>query len=199
MAAGRKPPAAVFNTRIKTMPNYEYEPIADNSISPNAVIIINSIQFDATEGDDSLFDDFFETLAVENELSEPQKEVNEESYEMTSEGEISLSNGRVDIRYPEGSESLPPWITSVSFDKNEKGIISIIRYGQMSHSFVIQQGVRHYSVYTTPYGPLEMCIRGIKVINEMTEEGGKLTLDYAVELKGMTAQRKKMTVKVKKR
>ena len=98
-----------------------------------------------------------------------------------------------------GAEGLPPWLTSVSFDNNEKGIVSIIRYGQMSHSFVIEEGVRHYSVYRTPYGPLEMCVRGIKVVNNMTENGGSIALDYAVELKGMTAQRTKMTFNVKKR
>ncbi len=180
------------------MPNYEYEPRMDNNITPNAIIKINSAQFDATEGDDSLFDAFFETLAAENNM-EPQLESNEESFEMTSEGEISVSNGRTDIKYMEGAEGLPPWLTSVSFDNNEKGIVSIIRYGQMSHSFVIEEGVRHYSVYRTPYGPLEMCVRGIKVVNNMTENGGSIALDYAVELKGMTAQRTKMTFNVKKR
>ncbi len=179
------------------MPNYEYEPKTDNNITPNAIIKISSAQFDATEGEDSLFDAFFETLAAETN-TEPQLEANDESFEMTSEGEICITDTRTDIKYMESAEGLPPWITSVSFDNNEKGIVSIIRYGQMSHSFVIEEGVRHYSVYRTPYGPLEMCVRGIKVVNNMTENGGTIALDYAVELKGMTAQRTKMTFTVKK-
>ncbi len=178
------------------MPNYEYEP-KSNGIDANAIIKINSVQFDATEGDESLFDAFFETLAAENNI-EAQRETNDESYEMVSECNISLNDGRIDIRYLEGAEGLPPWTTSVSFDVNDRGIVSIIRYGALSHSFVIEQGVRHYSVYTTPYGPLEMCVRGGKVVNEMTEDGGRIALDYSVELKGMTAQRTKMNILVKK-
>ena len=159
------------------MPNYEYEPTSNGKFDINAIIKINSVQYDATEGDDSLFDAFFETLAAEKEV-ENQMDSKGESYEMVTEGNISLNDGRLDIRYEESAEGLPSWITSVSFDASEPGIVSIIRYGQLSHSFVIEQGVRHYSVYTTPYGPLEMCVRGRKVVNEMYEDGGKITLDY---------------------
>jgi hypothetical protein len=34
-----------------------------------------------------------------------------------------------------------------------------------------------------------MCIYAKKVENTITSEGGTLSLDYAVELKGLTAQR----------
>ena len=179
------------------MPNYEYEPINDG-IDANAIIKINSVQLDATEGDESLFDEFFETLAAEKNVEAP-KEPNGESFEMVTEGSISAENGRIDIKYLEGAEGLPPWTTSVSFDVNDRGIISIIRSGELSHSFVIEQGNRHNSVYRTPYGPLEMCVRGRKVVNEMTENGGKIALDYTVELRGMIAQRTKMLIEVKKR
>ncbi len=180
------------------MPNYEYEPRIDADFIPNALLKIKSTQFDATEGDDSLFDAFFETLDNEKGIHGDAPEKNGEDWEMVSECVLARENGRLDIRYKECAEGLPQWTTSVSFQENDPGIVSIIRYGQMSHSFVIEQGVRHYSVYTTPYGPLEMCVHGRKVVNNMTENGGRIELDYAVELKGMTAQRTKMTIEVTK-
>jgi uncharacterized beta-barrel protein YwiB (DUF1934 family) len=178
------------------MPNYEYEPRIDEGFIPNAILKIKSVQFDASEGEESLFDAFFETLNIENGIKNNTPEKSGEDWEMISECVLCRENGRLDIRYKECAEGLPSWITSVSFQENEPGIVSIIRSGQLSHSFVIEQGVRHYSVYTTPYGPLEMCVYGRKVINNMTDEGGTIRLDYAVELKGMTAQRTKMIIEV---
>ena len=180
------------------MPNYEYEPKIDPSFIPNAIMKMSSVQFDATEGDESLFDAFFETLDAENGVTESIKERNAESWEMTGECVLSEEKGRISISYKECAEGLPEWTTSISFDTSDRGIISIIRSGQLNHSFVIEKGVRHNSVYKTPYGPLEMCVKGRQVINELSAEGGKLYIDYAVELKGMTAQRTKMTVEVKR-
>ena len=180
------------------MPNYEYEPKVDAGFIPNARMKIMSVQFDASEGDESLFVMFVQTLDAETGVETVIKETNAEKYEMNSECVLSNENGRISVRYKESAEGLPEWETSISFDASDRGIVSIIRSGQLSHSFVIEQGVRHFSVYKTPYGPLEMCVRGKKVVNELDENGGRLILDYAVELKGMTAQRTRMTVEVKK-
>lgn len=180
------------------MLNYEYEPVTDPSFIPNAILKISSVQFDATEGDESLFDTFFDTLDSEKGITDRIKERNAESWDMTSECVLKEEKGRLFVSYKECAEGLPEWITSISFDTGDRGIISIIRSGQMSHSFVIEKGVRHNSVYTTPYGPLEMCVYGKKVENELTSEGGRLYIDYSVELKGMAAQRTKMTVEVKR-
>ena len=61
----------------------------------------------------------------------------------------------------------------------------------------MEEGKRQYSVYKTPFGNLEMCVYAKRVDNSISENGGTLILDYAVELKGMTAQRTKMRVDVK--
>ena len=54
-----------------------------------------------------------------------------------------------------------------------------------------------YSVYATPFGEIDMCTYGKRVENALSTDGGTLILDYAVELRGLTAQRTKMEVKVK--
>ena len=67
------------------MLNYEYEPVTDPSFIPNAILKISSVQFDATEGDESLFDTFFDTLDSEKGITDRIKERNAESWDMTSE------------------------------------------------------------------------------------------------------------------
>lgn len=181
------------------MPNYEYEPQIDKDFIPNAMMKMESVQFDASSGDESLFDAFFQTLDYETGIESGIKENNCENFRMTSECVLARENGRVSVKYKESAEGLPEWTTSVSYDEKEPGIVSIVRSGQLSHAFVIEAGVRHFSVYKTPYGPLEMCVRGRKVENELMEDGGRIYLDYSVELKGMSAQRTKMTLTVKKK
>ena len=65
--------------------------------------------------------------------------------------------------------------------------MTVERCGPLSSVFVISKGERLFSVYSTPYGNLDMCIYAKKVENTLSLDGGTLILDYAVELKGLTA------------
>lgn len=182
------------------MPNMEYEAEVNPKFSPNAKVIINSIQRDAVTPDGvSLFNTFMGNL--NEELDEDILEAADKNgvLEIVCEGEIKEDNGRVVLKYLENADLLADWVTTVSFDINDPNIITVERSGAMSHALVIDQGVRQFSVYTTPYGPFEMCVYGKKVSNLMTANGGSMVLDYTVELKGMTAQRTTMTIEVIKK
>lgn len=181
------------------MPNREYENFEEEK--ENCRISLRSSQTDkVVRGGESLFD----TIVYDNfddEEEDVKLESNSEEpivYDMISDGVIRKDNGRIELRYKECSEGLENLSTTISFDENERSVITISRTGDLRQAFVIKEGVRHFNVYSTPYGPIEMCIWGRKVENELTEEGGKIKLDYSVELKGMTAQRNKMEITVKK-
>ncbi len=122
----------------------------------------------------------------------------ENRYALASEGLLNIENGRLTLSYEETViEGVEGCTSYISFDLSAPQCVTVERRGSMSSSFVISRGERMFSVYSTPFGDIDMCIYAKKVENSLTEEGGTLVLDYAVELRGLTAQRTKMEVKVK--
>ena len=117
--------------------------------------------------------------------------------EMMTEALLEKKDGRISVTYKECSEGLEDVKTSVSFMEDDRNIITVCRGGG-GEGFVIEKGKRNFSLYRTPYGIIEMCVYGKNVENTLDENGGEIIMDYSVELKGMCAQRTKMTFKVTK-
>lgn len=119
-------------------------------------------------------------------------------YSLVSEGFIGTNGERLELSYEETAiEGVEGCTTVISFDKSSPECVTVERCGAISSVFVISRGERLFSVYSTPFGALDMCIYAKKVENTLTEKGGALILDYAVELRGLTAQRTRMEVKVR--
>lgn len=118
-------------------------------------------------------------------------------YSLVSEGTIEIKEGRVCLSYEETAiEGVEGCTTVISFEEGSPDCVTVERQGPLSSVFVISKGERVFSAYSTPYGVIDMCIFAKKVENRLTADGGTLSLDYAVELRGLTAQRTKMEVKV---
>lgn len=135
--------------------------------------------------------------SAERMFDDSDKNINNE-YSLTSEGVLKISEGRLSISYEETAiEDVAGCTTVISFDLSNPDCVTVERCGPLSSVFVISKGERLFSVYSTPYGALDMCVYAKKVENGLAEKGGTLILDYAVELKGLTAQRTRMEVKVR--
>ncbi len=122
-----------------------------------------------------------------------------ENLTVTTEALYEERDGRVSLSYSE--DALTGFENSrimVSFDKSAPGIITVMRGGMSNTVFVIEEGKRYLCVYETPIMPFEMCVRTYGAQNGMTREGGVITLDYAVELKGCTAQRTTMRIEARR-
>ncbi len=117
-----------------------------------------------------------------------------DEFEMMTEACLSKKDGRISVTYKECGEGLEDVMTSVSFMEDDRNIITVSRGG--GEGFVIEKGKRNFSLYRTPYGIIEMCVWGRNVENTLTEAGGEIIMDYSVELKGMTAQKTKMSMKI---
>lgn len=177
------------------MPIKEYETTGSASISGKRVLVeMKSTQNDMTGVG------FF---TVKNEKLSPDGllcdavggETNE--YTLASEGVLEILDGRICLSYEETAiEGVEGCTTVISFEEGMPDCVTVERRGPLSSLFVISKGERLFSVYSTPYGAIDMCIYAKKVENRLTMDGGALCLDYAVELRGLTAQRTKMEVKV---
>ncbi len=117
-----------------------------------------------------------------------------QKYEMSMEGRYHDDGIRVAISYEEGELSgMEGSRVTISFQKNEPGVITMLRTGSVKTALIFEAGRNHQCVYQTQFAPFDVCVHTDKVQNGLEREG-TLYLDYAVELKGADAERTKMTL-----
>ena len=125
----------------------------------------------------------FDTQGSENEHSE-----------MTVEGRYHDDGIRVAISYDESELSgMEGSRATISYQKNEPGVITMLRTGSVKTALLFDKGRCHECVYQTPIAPFDVCVQTDEVNNSL-EGMGVLYLDYTVELKGAQPQRTKMTL-----
>lgn len=112
------------------------------------------------------------------------------------EGSYHDDGTRVTIRYRESELSgMDGSTTSVSFHKNDKRLITMLRDGNVKTALVFEEGRRHLCVYQTQFMPFDVCVQTRRVENKV-EESGTLLIDYIVELRGAQAEHTKLHLQI---
>lgn len=142
--------------------------------------------------DDGREDDLAELLLDLAAEDEP------DSYELTTEITVGEKDGRLVFSYDESAVSgMEGTKTEISFAKDDRGLLFISRYGSVKTTFVLEKGVRHTCTYQTPYMPFEMVVLTRSAVNTLTEKGGRLLLDYFIEIRGAAVQHVKLSMNVR--
>ncbi len=120
-----------------------------------------------------------------------------ESMEICTEGELILDGGRLEVRYtePESTE-MGETVTSISFDTSDRGLVAVMRGGDVYTALLLERGVRHSCVYSTSYVPITIYTTARRVENTLTENGGEINLAYTVESGMGVEQFNRMSIKV---
>lgn len=64
----------------------------------------------------------------------------------------------------------------------EPNRVSLIRTGDVVSQWVFELGRTHTSVYGTPFGNMEVAITAREIDADLTDSGGYLNIDYAIDL-----------------
>ena len=119
-----------------------------------------------------------------------------EAFEIRSRGILREDDGRIEIQYEETEATgMAGARTSVSFMKGEPSVVTMSREGAGATTLVFESGKRYRCVYQTPYMPFEICVRTIKVENNL-QGIGTLSLDYVIEIRGAKAERNKIFLQI---
>ncbi|MBO5845623.1 MAG: DUF1934 domain-containing protein [Clostridia bacterium] len=168
---------------------------SNNNKSNNIKMKIRSLRYEVEES-------LFARLAYESELDfdesddAPAEYNEEEAIELSTEGIMKIADGRVELLYEESEiTGMEGSQTSVIFDLASPGLVSMIRNGSVSTALVFEKGKRHHCVYNTPIMPFEICVRTIKVENDILDQG-RLRLDYVIEIRGAKAERTKFELDI---
>jgi uncharacterized beta-barrel protein YwiB (DUF1934 family) len=95
---------------------------------------------------------------------------------------------RVSISWQETESSgLEGSTASVSYQKSDPAVITMLRTGTVKTALVFERGCRHHCIYRTPVMPFEVAVMANEVQNDI-EKSGTLYLEYAIELRGADAE-----------
>ena len=70
----------------------------------------------------------------------------------------------------------------------EDGRVTIMQSGEQSSQMVFEEGRRHVSYYDTAEGPVTMGITANRVEADIGQDGGRIEVDYGVEIAGNLAE-----------
>lgn len=106
------------------------------------------------------------------------------------------SRGGLTISYQESElTGLEGTTTKVHVDG---GRVTLLREGSINSQMVFEEGMRHLSMYETPYGALSIGINTRRMRSTLGESGGDLEIDYAIEIDNLLAGQNLFRMNVKK-
>lgn len=76
--------------------------------------------------------------------------------------------------------------------------ITLSREGGVNSVMVFEEGMRHFSMYETPFGALSVGINTRRMKNELNDGGGEIEIDYAIEIDHAVTGQNLFQIKVKK-
>ncbi len=124
-------------------------------------------------------------LTVKSVQSAPEEE--DETVEFVTDGYLYRKDGTYVLDYEEseltGLEGVHTRVTA------EKSIIFLDRSGSMESHMVFEKNQRHLALYETPGGVFTVGTVAMGVSHDLCEHGGRISLDYRLEIDNAFASR----------
>lgn len=133
-------------------------------------------------------DDGSRMIEIDSETGEAAS--SDAKMEMDSEGILRVTDERIEIEYFETElTGMEGSCTCISFERENPGLVTMLRTGSVETALVFEAGKRHTCAYNAGQFVIETCVRTFDVKNELGPEGGRLELDYSIEFRGATTER----------
>ncbi len=114
----------------------------------------------------------------------------------STEGQLYKRSGKFYINYPEG-ELLGREKCSTTLKVAPDGVVTMLRSGEAHTRMVFEAGRCHMSCYETPFGNLTVSVATNEVKVDMSEDGGKLDIDYNLTINNTSHSRNRLSIKVR--
>ncbi|PKM62825.1 MAG: hypothetical protein CVU97_03265 [Firmicutes bacterium HGW-Firmicutes-21] len=99
------------------------------------------------------------------------------------------------VEYKENEDSgMGDTVTTISTLGDR--VVSVNRVGALNSHMVFEQGKCHTCIYDTGFFPMQLRVCTKELVNNLSLQGGKLNIDYSVEIVGNLAEKNKLTVSV---
>ena len=120
-----------------------------------------------------------------------------DSFEMYTEGELYSGDGKIEVRYREPEISgMGDCVTSISFDCDDRDLVTVTRGGDVYTALVLERGVRHTCAYNASSRPFVIYTTARRIDNNLSRNGGQLDMIYTVETGMSPPQFNRMSITV---
>ena len=118
--------------------------------------------------------------------------------EVITDGDMVIDGDTITITYPEYTDDTPTkqTVTTVMMDG---AVLSIDRQGEMSSHLILEQGVRHECLYTTPMGQMFIGIFTDKIKADVNEHGGEISAAYQLDFNRVVVSYNEFYISVKEK
>lgn len=106
---------------------------------------------------------------------------NTDTIEFTSEGRFGFKDGEYFITYDEGQMFEEKVDVKTRIFIKQDNSVTLERKGSIKSKMLIEEGKRNTCFYNTPIGDLVISIFGEKIEHDLTENGGKINLQYTID------------------
>lgn len=118
-----------------------------------------------------------------------------DTIELVTEGRLTRDEGGYTLSYQESElTGLEGTLTTIQVEGEQ---VTLMRVGEVNSQMVFQEGRRHLSMYNTPYGAMAIGVNTRHLLAELTDQGGDIEIDYAIEIDHAIAGRNVFQIKVK--
>ena len=108
-----------------------------------------------------------------------------DTMELVTEGKLAVQDGALCLSYEESELTGMEGTTTVFQVEPEK--VTLLRLGSVQSEMVFEEGRRHMSLYSTPDGKMEIGVRARRLNSTLELTGGRLEIDYDIEINHMLA------------
>lgn len=104
----------------------------------------------------------------------------ENTMSLLTEGKLAQTEGGYELTYEESELTGMEGTTTVFQIQGPR--VTLLRTGSVCSQMVFEEGRRHLSLYSTPYGTLEVGVSTSRLCSTISSQGGKLEIDYSIEI-----------------
>lgn len=115
--------------------------------------------------------------------------------ELVTKGRLARDGEGYTLSYQESElTGLEGTLTTIQVEGEQ---VTLMRVGEFNSQLVFQEGRRHLSMYNTPYGAMSVGVHTRHLLAQLSDQGGDIEVDYAIEVDHALAGRSIFRISVK--
>ena len=120
-----------------------------------------------------------------------------DSMELVTQGTLRCESEGYTLSYQESEVTgMEGTQTTIQVDNNGQ-CVTLMRSGGFNSQMVFEEGRRHLSMYSTPYGAMAIGVNTRHLLAELEEKSGCIEVDYTIEVEHAAVSRNLFQVKFK--
>ena len=118
-----------------------------------------------------------------------------DTVELVTAGRLMKDKAGYTLSYQESEiTGLEGTLTTIQVEGEQ---VTLMRMGEFNSQMVFQEGRRHLSMCNTPYGAMSVGVNTRHLLADLSDKGGDIEIDYAIEIDHAIAGRSVFQIKVR--